>query len=260
MNSKAFTLIELLVVIAIIGLLSSIVLVSLQGAKDQADIGKAQEFAHTVRVTLGADLVGEWKFDNNTNDSSGYENNGTMGDDPSYVDGMFGKALEFDGNDYVSIPDSDFLDLTELGTIEVWAKKNSQKHYQMYITKGIASANTGYQLMDYGTTGRIVLRWGSDGNNIVTDEVVPTDKWYHIVGTYDGSDLRIYLNGSLSKKVPYTTNAVANTDPLRIGRRSDGYFFDGTLDEVRIYNKALSSAEIQQLYAQGAVKHGIVLK
>ena len=65
MNTKSFTLIELLVVVSILGLLSSLVLIGLQGAKDQADIGKAQEFSHTVRVSLGADLVGEWRLDNN---------------------------------------------------------------------------------------------------------------------------------------------------------------------------------------------------
>lgn len=266
-KEKAFTLIELLVVISVIGLLASIVLVSLEGGEERAYTGKAMEFSHVVRVSLGADLVGEWKFDEGsgtiTKDSSGSDNNGTLGGNPQWVNGVFGKALELNGStDYVNIPDSNYLDLTTAGTIEVWAKKDTQKSYQMYVTKGIASAGTGYQLMDYSTTGRIVLRWGSDGNNIVTDEVVPTGRWYHIVGVYNGSYLKIYLNGALSKNVPYTTNAVANTDPLRIGRRSDAasYFFDGTIDEVRIYNRALYAGEIQQLYAEGAVKHGLTLK
>ncbi|MFH1657468.1 MAG: LamG-like jellyroll fold domain-containing protein [bacterium] len=261
---KAFTLIELLVVISIIGLLASIVLVGLEGATDRAQIGKSLAFTGHVRRSLGAYAVAVYNFNDGTvTDLSGNGNHGTRTGTtlvPSIPE--LGNALSFNGStDYVSVPDSNSLDLTTAGTIEVWAKKDTQKNYQMYVTKGIASANTGYQLMDYGSTGRIVLRWGSDGNNIITDEVVPTGVWYHIVGTYDGSNLMIYLNGSLAKKVPYTTDAVANTDPLMIGRRSTAtsYFFDGILDEVRIYNESLTLSEIQQLYAEGAARHGLVL-
>ena len=124
-KERSFTLIELLVVISILGLLSSLVLVSLQGAKDQADIAKAQEFSHTVRVTMATDLVGEWRFDNNTNDSSGYDNNGTIVGDSGYVDGMFGQALEFDGNDHVDCGDNDGLINSQEMTIELWFNVDS---------------------------------------------------------------------------------------------------------------------------------------
>ena len=148
--SKGFTLIEVLIVVSIIGLLSSIVLVGLDGAKDQAEIGKAQEFSHVVRVTMGADLVGEWRFDNN---AKAY----------LYIDGEF--------------------------------------------------------LGESASYGRVAC-----------DEAIATEMVNDMTLRYIG-----------------------------IGTHYNPHFV-GTIDEVRIYNKALSLSEIRQLYAQGVKKHNIVLK
>ena len=141
MNSKSFTLIELLVVISILGLLSSLILLSLGGAKDRADIGKAQEFSHAVRVSLGASLVGEWRFDDGTDptkDSSGNNNHGYLkpdGSEPAWInEGMFGKALDFDGlNDYINCGNNSLFNLVDEFTIEAWIKSESLQNINFEV-------------------------------------------------------------------------------------------------------------------------------
>jgi len=119
MKNKSFSLIELLVVIAIIGLLASIILVSLKGVREKAEIAKGLEFSQSIQHALGADAVGIWSFDEDSgstaNDNSGYGNSGTLynfaspygwtSETPHKIVGSGqGKyALSFDGvDDYVT--------------------------------------------------------------------------------------------------------------------------------------------------------------
>ncbi len=269
MNSKSFTLIELLVVISVIGLLSSIVLVSLQGAKEQADISKAQEFSHAIRVSLGADLVGEWKFDNNTNDSSGYENNGTMGDDPSYVAGMFGQALEFDGNDYIDCGNNDVLDMNNKDmTMSLWVKLKGSG------TRNIAGQvycwRWNYGMIAQGTNYHIQLT-NDSGNTYGYNAGGPldNDKWYFLAFAIknDSNELIPYINGEklstidITSALPLSPITSGCWVRFAMGRHGSGTeYFNGTLDEVQVYNRVLSSTEVQHLYAQGAEKYNITLK
>ncbi|MFH1657469.1 MAG: LamG-like jellyroll fold domain-containing protein [bacterium] len=265
--TKAFTLIELLVVISIIGLLSSIVLTSLEGGEQRAITGKAMEFSHTVRVSLGADLVGEWKFDEGmgttTKDSSGSDNDGTLIDNPQWVDGIFGKALEFDGsNNYVNCGANvdDFIE--DKVTIEAWIKPN-------------ATQPTAPAIIYISGRDRIELYQGkfyfyistlSGSTNLFTGSWV-ADKWQHIVAIYDGSYgvnqgyFAIYKNAELEGSQVSATvygSIVKTSENSLIGRYAT-MSFNGLIDEVRAYNRALSMAEIQQLYAEGAARHGLVL-
>ena len=135
MNTKAFTLIELLMVISVLGLLLGVIIVTMQGARDEANKKKAMEFSHTVRVSLGADLIGEWRFNESANneakDSSGSENHGILGDGscvpgvdtcPDWTESIFGAALDFDGaDDYVNCGTSASLTSSQ-GTIEFWMR------------------------------------------------------------------------------------------------------------------------------------------
>ncbi len=259
MNSKSFTLIELLVVISVIGLLSSIVLVSLQGAKEQADISKAQEFSHAVRVSLGADLVGEWRFDDNTNDSSGYENNGATGGDPIYVEGMFGQALEFNGNDYVVIDAvADEIAGKNNLTWESWIKTTDTNDNVI----GGWNDSGGNNLFWFRVhNSKFSIHDGSDhyGQKEMSDGI-----WHHIAVIYNNGTISTYEDGETAF-TPYNKNITfSSNNKVSIGQEWDGGsvsgHFNGIIDEVHIYDKALSLAEIQQLYAQGAAKHGIVLK
>ncbi|MFH1657471.1 MAG: LamG-like jellyroll fold domain-containing protein [bacterium] len=266
---KAFTLIELLVVISIIGLLASIVLVGLEGGEESAITSKAMSFSHTVRVSLGADLVGEWKFDDTVNpaiDSSGGGNSGNLlpdGSEPVYVNGIFGKALEFNGANYVEVTDNIGLsNIKEAITVSYWVKRTiSSGGYHILKKdafgglKDTGGNNFGFWTSHIG---------GTEYLSFVTDKI-SLNEFHYITLTWQPGNKKIYIDAELAIKKEDSRNDYllqSGSNSIFIGN-SQGWHannFSGILDEVQIYNRALSMAEIQQLYAEGAARHGLVLK
>ena len=277
--NKAFTLIELLVVIAIIGVLSSIVLLSLQGAKDQAELAEAQSFARQVRASLGLSLVGEWRFDDGAGmeakDGSGYDNHGDLAGDPQWVTGIFSQALDFDGTgDYVEIANSSDFNSQD-STWCLWFKTNGNFGYggSTYSSTLIGRHDSAGSLngvhMIISETGSITWQSKSHINNRPFNMSYSggyTDgKWHYVCGIAASPDATavLYIDGvqrGIENSVTISWNF--NNQAVMIGDSIDSWWgqFSGEIDEVRIYNQALSLAEIQQLYAQGAANHGIVLK
>lgn len=270
MNNKAFTLIELLVVIAIIGLLSSIVVVNLNIAREKARIAKAVSFSQQLYRTLGADAMGAWDFNENISDISGNGNNGEFVGAPSYQIGLtfsggsLGKALSFNGStDYVKIPDSASLDIGGSLTVAAWVKYNSAASAAEHapVTKSgeylLTSARTGDKVRFC-----IKVHDGTDWEpGACTATIYSLDIWYFVVGVYDstaGNKLKIYVDGNLISQ-GNNTAAGPTTNELRIGTINPTYsLFHGLIDEVRIYSKALGSSEIRQYYAQSLFKYKLV--
>ena len=265
MNSKSFTLIELLVVISILGLLSSLVLISLRGVKDQADLSGAKEFAHVVRVTLGANLIGEWRFNEGTGieakDSSGRDNHGTLNtfDDPATPgsgwteEGIFGKALVFDGgDDYVGLP-SGYIDITER-TYLIWLKRG------VYSGNRVAKFGAMYLFQNSDGAVHTTHSDGAGYPSSGSTSDTPQDQWHHfaivnqeIGGTYN---VKIYKNGTKEVDSDFAAGKV-NSFSGAIGQSDNINYWRGVIDEVQIYDRALTIAEVQQLYAQGAVRHNL---
>ncbi len=190
-------------------------------------------------------------------DWSNKTNRAVLVNTPTRVTGRFGSSLYFNGgtsSNYVNVSDSNSLDLRSKGTIMLWFRRNSTLNYQMYVTKGDGSNPGGYQMMDSSTSNKIVCRWGQDSDTLTSSQAVPNRVWTHVACIYNGTTLRLYINGYLDKTVAHTTNATANAIPLRIGARSDGYYYNGSIDEVWIYNRSLSQREVIDNMQSGLIK------
>ena len=277
MKQRAFTLIELLVVIAIVGILSSVIYSNITGLRDRARITAATRFDSSTLHTIGDMLVGEWLFDTNaspTLDTSGSGNNGTIsGATYATTSGYNNKgAYSFDGiNDYIRIADSDILRMngTSNLTMSAWIKISNlaDSDEQFIVSKYGYVANTGYSLEVLSTGAvRMNINGGANSKTTATKPII-AGVWSHIVGEFsNGNTIKVYVNGSLIQTWPITqTTLISNNGILAIGSPSDNagidnYSLSGLIDDVRIYSSALSSSDIQKLYAEGKASHEVVVK
>ena len=166
---------------------------------------------------------------------------------PSPPAGKIGRAIDFDGvNDLVSIPDANSLDLTTGMTLEAWVQPDTLTSWREVILKERPGDLT-YSLYANTSSNRPqsdVATTGGDKSAGITPQLT-TGAWTHLAVTYDGANLRLYKNGALVTTTAAPGALVTSANPLRIGGNTIwGEYFDGRIDEVRVYNRALSAAEI----------------
>ncbi len=209
-------------------------------------------------------IVGLWHFDEGSGastvaDSSGNGNTGTVIGATTGVAGMFDQALSFDGDgDYVEVADDDSLDITTAITIEAWINPTTLGGWKYIVSKRSGTvANYGFRLN--GQTVEFYYR-GSTGWQVweSTSNVVSTGSWQHVAVSFtfgSGSSVALYVDGvPVSGSWTYgngTESATADTNPVRIGALYPGYLleFDGLIDEVRIWDVALSEDDIWDSYS-----------
>ena len=198
-----------------------------------------------------SDLVAAYAFDEGSGSSvADLSGNGNVGalDGASWTTaGKFGSALSFNGSSSrVRVPDAPSLDLTSAVTLEAWVyPAAAQSDWRAVVQKEADS----YLLSasSFGTlrpaTGVTV---GGSVPNAFGPNALPVGVWSHLAMTYDGATLRLYVNGVQVASTPVTGAITSTGNPLWIGGNSPyGEYFNGRIDEVRVYRAALSQAEIQ---------------
>ena len=204
----------------------------------------------TVANVTPAGLVAAFGFEEGTGtsvaDSSGRGNNGTVSG-AAWVQGRFGSALSFDGvNDMVTVLDSASLDLSTGMTLEAWVNPRALNGYVTLLMKE-RPGHLAYALYASTDTGRASGEIATIGNfDTRSLSPLPLNTWTHIAVTYNGTALTLYVNGGAVSTRAVTGTILQSANPLRIGGNLIwGEYFNGIIDEVRIYNRALTAVEIQ---------------
>lgn len=204
--------------------------------------------------TAPAGLVAHYRFDEGTGttaqDSSELGHHGTLQGGPIWEAGQAGMALRFDGvDDFVAVPDAPALDLGAQGSMMAWVRLETLGRWHSVIAKGQANTdpahNYGLEITD---TNRIRCILGNGTAALRLDASVSpvTGQFYHLACTWDGSTVRLYINGTLDRSTAQTVTPAANSAPLFIGQFGGNVDrLDGTIDEVRLYHRALNAAEVQ---------------
>lgn len=216
------------------------------------------------------DAVGYWKMDDGSGDtvtdSSGNNNHGTlMPDSPVWTsDGVINGALDFDGvDDYVEVGDDPSLDITDEITLMAWVyPENWDNTYENGILTKAGDEDYGvwnlhYKWEEIAHSG---FRFEAkiDGNTENIFEITPSEDlntWYHVAGVYDGSEMKLFINGQKVNSKEVNGPISTNDQPLRFGKQfwwNNIYsMWNGSMDEIKIYDYALSDAEIEYTYEHG---------
>ncbi len=221
-------------------------------------------------------LVAHYDFNDNTEDKSGNEHHGTIGGDALFTQGIDGKGLKFCyGDDYVDFGSKESIDLVSDMTISAWIYYYGSNYgHLMIIAKG--NEHNDEQFVFYLQNEDQFSFWSSDftssdWRNAQSDQELLEDEWYYLTAVYktdeiNGNKIMLYIDGELDKSIEVEGTIQSDTNNhLYVGKRNSGsypYYFDGLVDEVKIYNRALTSEEIKQNYdstsSSDYVKSGLV--
>lgn len=217
---------------------------------------------------LSAGLVAHWNLDDGSgttaNDSAG-THDGTFQGTPGWVTGINGGAVNFDDNaDYIEITDNAALEGYSALTLSAWINPQGEPgaSYGRIVHKSNTSTGDIYVLKYVPTSHEIIFGVNTTVDGLVDFEsdvnISPGSGWHHVVGVWDGKNMNLYINGRIDRKVSggaspkghATGSLITNNENVGIGRHvlSSARNFNGYIDDVRIYNRALTYKEIHDLY------------
>ncbi|MCK9445824.1 prepilin-type N-terminal cleavage/methylation domain-containing protein [bacterium] len=274
---KAFTLIELLVVIAIIGILSGLIVVSMSGVTEKANIAKAQVYYNSMRNALLGDLVSEWKFEEGSG-ANAYDSwsgggastgaaNGTI-TGATYLSStsgscLYGSCLNFSGTaQYVSVPHANVPVFTTKLSAMAWVKGASAADKAII---GQLDTNAQRSWMIYNATGKLRVTVSCDGTltnykTSVSTTINAFDSKWHLVGfVFNAGTLTPYIDGVAIAVTPTTagtcTSLFDSSAALTMGADlvSGTYsnLYTGILDDARVFKEIVPTAQIKEMYYSG---------
>jgi hypothetical protein len=219
-------------------------------------------------------LVGFWNLNGNSQSALGSDSGNTHGN-VNYVQGKLGQAAHFDGSSYIEIADRDYFSPSTFGqhmTVSFWMKPDTYDFagenmdgYVHFLGKQEWNSAPNYEWVfrlynrtawdefprPARTSMYVFNKGGGLGAASELTGAAPLGQWTHIVGEIDGEYTKFYVNGKLVDKDPvseYDIHMSNGNSPLRIGTADMDSFYKGSIDELRIYNRALSDSEVNQLY------------
>ncbi len=194
-----------------------------------------------------------YNFNNDVQDKSGNNNHGIINGDPTYVSGLEGQSLDFNGNDYVEVPD---LINTNEGTVSFWVKPNQWRYQTILDAANGGSSGDQYFFVDVDSGRDLRFHHEDADDSDFQDAEYPMDsyssnEWHHvsIIWRYEGSpSAELYLDGTLIDVDNSNADSLPDFDSIYLGNNKFSYGtywdFEGEIDEFRIYNEALSINEI----------------
>jgi hypothetical protein len=207
--------------------------------------------------TTESGLVSYWPLDEGSvgtaYDVTGNNNGTTSG--VQIADGKNGNSIGHQSGSSATVPDSTSLDITSNLTLEYWFRP-SVDVLNMAATYPIGVFKRDYQIGGYGshfynTNGKVNFQWCYSGGTttLYSDTIIEGGNWYHYAATYDGSTARLYINGVEEDSAAVTTAMASSAGyDLSLGSQT----FEGLIDEVKIYNTALSASAIREHWEEGS--------
>jgi hypothetical protein len=202
-------------------------------------------------------LIAYWPFDRayvdgeTAEDVSG-ENNGTVFGNPPIVEGKVNQALEFDGSDdYFETKPSDALSLED-ATLELWMRQGAAAPWELIIK--VANMQGQGDGIEISIENGLIEIWTSGGRANATASI-SDGNWHHVVAVVSGTDLILYVDGE-NKGTGVGSLGMAGLEATMTVGRDPGHdtYFAGAIDEVRVYDRALSEEEVEQnMQAKGMV-------
>jgi len=232
---------------------------SITGSIINVSLVSSDANSHYSLVDLDNGLVGWWRAEDSVSDSSSNSNTGTLNGGATYSSGMFGRTFSLDGaGDYVST--SNLINLSSFSA-SFWVKPSSLNNCSVILSNGFNDSigyYAGWQIREgCSISSRITFCIGSESSlcaGTASPGMVQVGAWSHVAVVYNSTTALVYLNGVLNysgtKSNQYITN---NVLPMVIGSNVNGdNGFNGSIDEVMVFNRTLGASEVASLYDSSA--------
>lgn len=213
--------------------------------------------------TMSTGLVGHWKLDNDMLDSTTNANHGTCTGCPTSTtdkDGTVNKAFAFNGTQLIEVADDSALKNFSSLTVSAWINPtaNAPTLWGRIAHKSNGATGDDYGLI-YQSGNKINFRIGTNtGTTSLSGRVIsPNTGWYHVVGTWNGNTIQIYVDGQADTSGSITGTLINSNESFAIGGHADNSqrMFTGHIDDVRVFNRALSTSEVTDLYNSGPTEN-----